>query len=372
MMKHVFAMLIVLGTWTGSVLAQGEAIKVSNGWYPDEVLFPERFPTEDDGGASARRAGHSPDGFRYEYYPDGSGSVSPLDGGNSSGWSISCSRGLSSARRWQCDLVSYESAVEVHFDRETPESVCALSHDVPTDKSFFQVDDNPPVAAESSGCAPAAFLDQMLAGDVLTVTHSSEADPAIETASGPLDLLPAAIDLLAYLRGSIQRVSFKAPAHPSDAPATVAEQYEAAMGLLVLDPRDDFYDYPRALMEGLAGPWIKTGPAMDSSLRERCEKFTTVVETVDVNTFAATESFRSIRTTYTALGGLSFLAYTPAKDYRTMLNYADGTTPDVDHELLLKAIQAGNGRVQILRPSPDILMVIGSEGGLSIWVRCPQ
>jgi hypothetical protein len=63
MMKHICAMLIVLGVWTGSVLAGGEAIEVSDGWYSDEVLFPERFPTEDDGGASARRAGHSRTAF---------------------------------------------------------------------------------------------------------------------------------------------------------------------------------------------------------------------------------------------------------------------------------------------------------------------
>jgi hypothetical protein len=185
---------------------------VGDGWYPgesivhnpiDPVLVKPGEPT-----TARLRRGVTPEGFSYDYYEDGSGSLD-VSHGTLPDWDINCVKDKINDQR-RCTIARYEGEFLVAFDPGgKPASVCAIYNDFPGRTGALRVDAQDAVKTDEHGCAPAsAILPAMLGGASITVRAIHWPYDYPRDDSAKLAGLSQAISLTKFIYTHIDKLSF--------------------------------------------------------------------------------------------------------------------------------------------------------------------
>jgi hypothetical protein len=135
--------------------------------------------------------------------------------------------------------------------------------------------------------------------------------------------------------------------------------------------------YYQAVTTDLAGSWIEAAlfdQAEPAKLAEyisgSCERFPTAIVASDLFTLTMTLVARniSVATNYVYVGGTSFVAQTDVREQLTRLGIIDRLATNLQGALF--SLAAGNGVVDVYRPSADTIVITANRSPPRILLRC--
>lgn len=175
--------------------AQPPAFSVADdGWFPNERLF------------RGKRDGHTPEGYGYTLFNDGSGNVRA----GLERWSLDCTKDAMTDAR-NCTIVNRDSRLFVYFSGDgEPKTVCVVGHDFPRRTAAIRVDSNPPVTTNREGCLPAArVMPALLSGERVTTRRVEWPYDHSKDSFGQLLGFSRAIGLAKYTVQEIDGLDFQ-------------------------------------------------------------------------------------------------------------------------------------------------------------------
>lgn len=186
--------------------AVSAARPVSDGWQTNEMVKPPHVGPVIS--LPASRTGITPTGNTYNYYPDGSGSVSPLGGSALSGWSIDCQKDAMNDRR-NCKVRSYDAKLVLLYDfGASPKWVCITAHDFPGRRGQIRLDSKLPMTTDRDGCVRGSIASDLRKASTVTVRYVEWPYDYNKDHSAAVGGLGEAMDLATFLRNRLDSLTF--------------------------------------------------------------------------------------------------------------------------------------------------------------------
>lgn len=152
--------------------------------------------------------GSTPDGWSYEIFKDGTGTLS-RSGSSSYDWRLNCSKDKMTDER-TCFILKFSANFAVTLmPNGKPLTACVIGNDFPGRRGAIRLDKQKPIKTDEAGCVVYfKIFPQLLKAKHVTTRRYEWPDDYPKDAEGSLDGFDKAISLARYIQKNVDAIGF--------------------------------------------------------------------------------------------------------------------------------------------------------------------